>query len=349
MIDFIDANVVAASVHRVGNKGLEEALTTSENALDIEDAHLRGLLLNCFKAQFKEPELFEFHHSSNNTGLNPLFNYSVSAFDMPDEFQKCSVHMARHLYEVSMHPQIKAGDLFVVRLSHVRVHGESTEAIGLFKSEVKVPFLKLLTESKDQSLTYEEGIAIDKVDKACLILDEDRDTGLKVCVKDNTNKGSDAQFWRDNFLHVQPCNDEFHQTKEFMGMAKSFITDKLPEQYEVERTDQMDLLNKSLAFFKENDHFEREAFDQQVLQNPAVIESFKEFDKEMNAEREAPMEEAFSISNLAVKKESKTFKSVLKLDKNFHIYVHGDRDLIERGFDDDKGMKYYKVFYDEER
>lgn len=41
-------------------------------------------------------------------------------------------------------------------------------------------------------------------------------------------------------------------------------------------------------------------------------------------------------------------KSVIKLDKNFHIYVHGRRDLIERGFDEEKGKKYYKVYFDEE-
>jgi hypothetical protein len=42
------------------------------------------------------------------------------------------------------------------------------------------------------------------------------------------------------------------------------------------------------------------------------------------------------------------FKSVLKLDKNFHIYVHGNRQLIERGYDDEKGMNYYKVFFNNE-
>jgi hypothetical protein len=42
-------------------------------------------------------------------------------------------------------------------------------------------------------------------------------------------------------------------------------------------------------------------------------------------------EDGFSISAEAVKKQSRVFKSVLKLDKNFHIYIHGDKELIERG------------------
>jgi len=41
-------------------------------------------------------------------------------------------------------------------------------------------------------------------------------------------------------------------------------------------------------------------------------------------------------------------KSVVKLDKNFHIYVHGRHDYIERGYDEAKGMKYYKLYFTNE-
>ena len=45
-------------------------------------------------------------------------------------------------------------------------------------------------------------------------------------------------------------------------------------------------------------------------------------------------------------RRSRRSKSVIKLDKNFHIYVHGNRELIEQG-EDEKG-KYYKVYFKEE-
>jgi len=38
---------------------------------------------------------------------------------------------------------------------------------------------------------------------------------------------------------------------------------------------------------------------------------------------------------------------VLKLDKNFHIYIHGNKELIERGTDPD-GRKYYKIYFEQE-
>ena len=57
--------------------------------------------------------------------------------------------------------------------------------------------------------------------------------------------------------------------------------------------------------------------------------------------------DSFEISDNAVRKQSKVYKSVIKLDKNFHIYVHGDRELIEQGRDPD-GRKYYKIYFNEE-
>ena len=42
----------------------------------------------------------------------------------------------------------------------------------------------------------------------------------------------------------------------------------------------------------------------------------------------------------------RAYKSVIKLDRNFHIYVHGNRNLLEQG-EDEKG-KFYKVYYQEE-
>ncbi len=61
------------------------------------------------------------------------------------------------------------------------------------------------------------------------------------------------------------------------------------------------------------------------------------------------MSDDFEISNSAVKQSKGKFKSVIKLDKNFHVYIHGDRDMVEKGYDNDKGKKYYKLFFDNEK
>ncbi|MCE3259354.1 MAG: nucleoid-associated protein [Bacteroidetes bacterium] len=41
-------------------------------------------------------------------------------------------------------------------------------------------------------------------------------------------------------------------------------------------------------------------------------------------------------------------RTVVKLDKNFHIYIHGRHDYVENGYDEAKGLKYYKLFYTNE-
>ena len=50
-----------------------------------------------------------------------------------------------------------------------------------------------------------------------------------------------------------------------------------------------------------------------------------------------------------MEKQERRMKSVIKLDKNFEIYVHGAEQLIQRGFDPQTGMHYYQLFFREER
>jgi len=59
------------------------------------------------------------------------------------------------------------------------------------------------------------------------------------------------------------------------------------------------------------------------------------------------IQDQFAISESAVKKQARSLKRIIKLDKNFDILIHGTRDLIEQGIEED-GRKYYKIYYREE-
>ena len=78
-----------------------------------------------------------------------------------------------------------------------------------------------------------------------------------------------------------------------------------------------------------------------------MIKSFQNFDEIYREENEIELDDNFDISAQAVKKQARVFKSVLKLDKNFHIYIHGNRELIEQGVEKD-GRKFYKIYFEEE-
>ena len=132
-------------------------------------------------------------------------------------------------------------------------------------------------------------------------------------------------------------------------MYKNFVTDKIDEQFEVSKADKIDLLNKSIKYFKEKDHFDLDEFSNEVIGHQDGIALFKDYKKQYEHDFDAPIEDSFAISNVAVKKQARVYKSVLKLDRNFHIYIHGNKELIEKGFDEEKNMNYYKVYFREEQ
>lgn len=37
---------------------------------------------------------------------------------------------------------------------------------------------------------------------------------------------------------------------------------------------------------------------------------------------------------------------IIKLDEIFEINIHGNNELIEHGYDDVKGMKFYKLYFE---
>lgn len=108
------------------------------------------------------------------------------------------------------------------------------------------------------------------------------------------------------------------------------------------------MLNRSIEYFKTHDSFSKKEFEKEVLYHPEVIKSYRKFEQQYEQFNDIEVPDSFDISPQAVKKQQRVFKSILKLDKNFHIYIHGNRDLIERGVEKD-GRKFYKIYFDEEQ
>src|SRR5690606_2404999 len=158
----------------------------------------------------------------------------------------------------------------------------------------------------------------------------------------------ESAYLKDCFLGVRVRNDAFNKTGNFLKVYKAFVDEGLDEAFELERTDKIDLLNRSMDYFKANDTFQTKAFEEEVLGNPQAAALFSDYRQQFETDYESPFGEQFDIAPGAVKKANTSYKSVLKLDKNFHIYVHGKREYIEKGFDEEKGMNYYKVYFKEE-
>ena len=346
MIHSTNTQIRQLAVHYVGNKSLDEGVELSEAVMDQPDDDTVEALLKYFLSSIKGEEIYEFCHDSD-LELNELFSFCTKIFKEKRNFFSASKNIAKHLYGCSDHPKINGGELYVVYFDGLILDDESFEAIGLFKSETKDTFLKVKHKNKVFNVSSEEGINTNKLDKGCLIFNTDSDTGFKIAIIDNLNKSSEAQYWKDEFLHVKPVNNDFHQTKEFLGIAKNFVVKQMTEDFEVSKTDQIDLLNRSVDYFKNNDTFDKKDFEKKVFQDKEIIKSFQKYDTNYREDNEIEINDQFDISKPAVKKQSKVFKSVLKLDKNFHIYIHGDKNLIEKGVEKD-GRKFYKIYFDTE-
>ena len=350
MISFFEATLTQLSIHKVGNKLLDEPITISEQPVQIGDEILASLLMQYFLQPFeKVNEIYHLSHPTGELHLNEIFHFAEMIFNKPEDFHQCSQQITKHLYDISNHPKIKSGELYVCHFNGLQIEGEQLEAIGIFKSENKEPYLTVSQEEKAFEIRYEqEAINIKKLDKGCIVFNSEKEAGYRVAVVDQTNR-SEAVYWMDEFLKLKVRNDNYSQTHNIMSACKNFVTNKIDEGFDISKADKIDLLNRSLKYFKEKDHFDMTEFSTEVIAYPEGIEAFKNYKKNYEDELDTPINNSFSISDVAVKKQARIFKSVIKLDRNFHIYIHGNKDFIEKGFDEEKNLNYYKVYFKDEQ
>ena len=331
-------------VHRVGNKINQENLILSQEELKL-DEDMTELLSDFFLKAFKSEEQFQFYHDSYLTN-NAVYSSVSEIFEDPAKFVWESENIAKHLYDAAENPRVQGGEMFICYFEgEENADGNKIDKIGIFKTEIKNPFLKIFLNNETFDIEKDFGIGLSKLDKGCLIYNNFKETGYAVSVVDN-NKNGDEYYWLEDFLKVKQRDDEYFHTQETLQVYKDYITKQLPTEFEVSKADQADFLNKSLTFFKEKEQFDYEEFTKEVLQDEHVIESFTNFKTDYEQDMQMSISEEFPINTAAVKKNQRYFKSIIKLDKNFHIYVHGDRKMIETG-QDEKG-KYYRLYFEKE-
>lgn len=339
MILIEDAIIRQLTAHRVAAGENSSVIGGALSTLsDDEATTVKKILLKPFVSH---AHTYEFTHDVD-IHYNVLFNLS-KAIHSGDEFMEKSREIVRHLISVSKHPNIKDGDLFIARFDNIQLNNKRYEALGVYKYEDKETFIETDTANNAMHVSFRKGIGNKKPDKACLILFSEEPYTLLV-IDGNTNE---TDYWQHDFINHRSKKDHVNSTNNFLTLTKNFITTQVPEDFEVTKADQIDLLNRSVDYFKKRETFDKQEFEEEVFGNSSVIESFRRFDEAYRQEREADFADSFEIAPQAVKKQARVFKSVLKLDKNFHIYIHGNRELIEQGTDE-RGRKFYKIYYEEE-
>lgn len=339
MINITDAYVSAAVCHKFYSDNSQNKLSKQNASLDnTEGIALKNILLEAF---IPINEVYEFFHDID-IDLNVLRKI-VREYCEEENLFRTSKDIYNHLKKTATHPKIKNGDLVFAKFEDVQIENSYYEALGIYKIEQTESFLEVnISNENVSSLKILSGILSKNIDKACLIVFTKGEPWVLVIDKNN----KDTQYWIDDFLHVRQRKDEYANTENVMAMAKQFITKELPKEFEVPKADQIDLLNRSLQFFKEKDSFDIEEFANEVIEQPEVIESFKSYKKNYEDEHAMEIDDNFTISQHAFKKQQRSYKRIIRLDKKIQIIIDGNRDHIEQG-EDEKG-KYYKVYYDTE-
>jgi len=278
MFDLSEAQITSVAVHHLDHSENGHGLEMSASPLDIRGERTRDLIHHYFLNSFKDKhEYYSFTFSNGDEELNPVRILVSQIFEDPALLFDTSKSLAQHLYQCSSHPNIKSGDLYVVRFDGIRHEDEMIDAIGLFKSETKEEFLKLLAQGQSYAMDNEIGININKLDKGCIIYNTHTDEGYIMSMIDKSNSQQEAIYWKDNFLHLTARDDAYHHTAQYMNMAQTYVAQQLTEDFEVQRADQIDLLNRSSQYFKDNDSFDKQDFEEKVLGSEEVISSFRNY------------------------------------------------------------------------
>lgn len=347
MINRIDAKLNKMMIHYIGKASEDEGVSYTDNEYISPHAGIEEMLLSLMLDSFQEPEYYTLNQQRKENETLPILEPITSIFADPSTIVDQSKALAKLLHQHSDHPNIKSGDLLVSFIKDVFVDDEIVDALAIVKVENLKSFIQLNRDSDRYDIHVLEGISPEKIDKACLIFNTEAEQGYKICALDKVSRGSEAKFWIDDFLCLEARNDDFYFTKNYIKATKEFIKDRMKPIYETDVADEADIMNRSLNYLTTEEDFDAKEYEKRIFKDESVVADFQDYKKDFANERDVRLADDFKVSPAAIKSQSGVFKSVLKLDKNFHVYIHGKRELIEKGTDE-MGRKFYKLYYTEE-
>jgi hypothetical protein len=349
MINLFNAHIENLSIHRVGNKSRNEAIFLSENPYGLND-EIVPLLKEYFFKSFREKEenYFQFAHEVD-LEYNEMFNFATEVFTNPSSIHDVSKKITQHLFEQSNHPHIKNGEVYVTYLTNVSIDNNVVDAIGVFKSELRTDFLQFEEKDSNLEMILQEGINLNKLDKGCLIFNYKKEEGYKILTVDSNRY--DARYWLEHFLSVDAFQDENFMTKKYLKFCQEFAKEVVfPAE---DKKQEVMFMNRAVNHFAKNDEFEETAFLNDVMENPDLIPEFKNYKADRGEKYSIEDVTSFPIANAAVSDARKSIKNVINLDTNIQIKLdfinpESAEKFVEKGWDEEKQMYYYLVYFNKE-
>ncbi len=350
MINLFNTHIESLSIHRVGNKSRNEAIFLSDNHYGLND-EIVPILKEYFFKSFREKEenYFQFAHEVD-LEYNDMFNLATEIFENPGNVHDVSKKITQHLFEQSNHPHIKNGEVYVTYLTNVSIDNNVVDAIGVFKSELRTDFLQFEEKGSNLEMILQEGINLNKLDKGCLIFNHKKEEGYKILTVDSNRY--DARYWLEHFLAVDAFQDENFMTKKYLKFCQEFAKEVVfPAE---DKKQEVMFMNRAVNHFAKNDNFEETAFLNEVMDNPDLIPEFKSYKADRGEKYSIEDVTSFPIANAAVTDARKSIKNVINLDTHIQIKLdfinpESAEKFVEKGWDEEKQMYYYLVYFNKEQ
>ena len=350
MINLYATQIETISIHRVGNKNKNESVFLSNEPVTLND-ETTGLLKEYFFRPFREKEenYFKFAHEVD-IEFNELYKIVSEIFSDAAKTHHGSKKIATHLFEQSKHPHIKSGEVYVAYLTGILLDNEKVDAVGIFKSELKQDFLQFQKKDSNLDIVVQQGININKLDKGCLIFNKEKEEGYKILSIDSNKY--DTKYWLEDFLGVNPLSDNNFKTKNYLKFCQNFAKDVvLPAE---DKQQEVLFMNRAVNHFAKNDAFEESNFLNEVMENPELIPEFKHYKTEKGPKYSIEDVSTFDIANKAVSDARRKIKNVINLDTNIQIKLdfinpESAEKFVEKGWDEERQMYYYLVYFNKEQ
>lgn len=338
-------------IHKVANKYNSGQNSLSESLVRFDEESYELLMPFLLKPFGSVTQSYRFSHHAD-VRLNELNKYTSDIFedDSNEVFIEHSKNIVNHLYEQSNSANIKTGDVIVAYFEGIEYKDVLTEAVGVFKIESKVDFFQTYLDDDSFDVVVQKGISTKRLDKGCLILNSTDAEGTVVLSVDNNNY--DAQYWIKNFLSVKYADDRNLHTQNYLEMCKEFSEEVIKPEYG--KQEQSAFLANTVDYFKEHESVDYHSFKDEIFEEDKHKDLFEDYKQHFEKLNDVLIRNNFEVSDAVLKKEKSKFKTEIKLDTNIQIKIDVDApdapsEYLERGYDEDKKMKFYKVYYNAEK
>ncbi len=348
MINRSKASISKFIIHKVGNKFNDTKNAFSEQLVHFDEASYELMLPFLLRPFPAAVQSYRFNHHSD-LSLNEINNYSTQIFNDDASFIEISKHIVSHLYEQSNASQIKTGDVLIALFEGITHNEITSNALGIFKIENRSHFFQTYLENNSYDVLVQKGISSKKLDKGCLILNQSDTEGKIILSVDNNSY--DAQYWINNFLNIKYADDTNQHTHSYIELCKEFSKEIIKPHFGAQ--EQNTFLAKTVDFFKTNEVVTIENFKDEVFENDKHKTLFDDYKKEFEGDHAVHIRQQFDVSERVLNKEKRKIKTEIKLDTNIQIKLDIDTpeassEFLERGYDEQKKMHYYKVFFNAE-